>query len=307
METSTCYPYKSEADKELAFSYLDSFAAAHWPVPSEQRTVPTRYGPTFVRISGPPAAAPVVLLHGAGSTSLMWAPNVEALSAHYRTYAVDQVGEFGKSLSKGPIRSFAALVEWLNELFDALQLTSRVTLAGMSYGGALAAQYALRFPARLSGVILLAPAHTVLSIRTAFWVRIGFAAVSKRRGMKSFLRWIFADMQRNDPAWVDSILEQVRINFRTVRPHRPVVPPVLTDAQWSSFNVPALFLVGERDVIYSARKAVERLKRVAPQIVAEIVPRAGHDLTLAQAQAVNRRILEFVAQHAAESHLSAGA
>jgi pimeloyl-ACP methyl ester carboxylesterase len=55
-----------------------------------------------------------------------------------------------------------------------------------------------------------------------------------------------------------------------------------------------LFLAGEHEVIYSAEKAIRRLKRVAPQVTAEIIPAAGHDLTVAQPAMVNQRILEFL-------------
>ena len=49
------------------------------------------------------------------------------------------------------------LLSWLDELFDALRLGDEINLAGMSYGGALTAQYALHFPTRLTK-LLLAPA-----------------------------------------------------------------------------------------------------------------------------------------------------
>jgi len=45
---------------------------------------------------------------------------------------------------------------------------------------------------------------------------------------------------------------------------------------------------------YSAEKAVRRLNTVAPQITTEIIPGAGHDLTLVQAEVVNRTVLEFL-------------
>ena len=59
---------------------------------------------------------------------------------------------------------------------------------------------------------------------------------------------------------------------------------------------PTLFLVGENEVIYSGSgaDAVQRLNTVAPQIITEILPDCGHDLTLIQADLLNRRVLEFL-------------
>jgi pimeloyl-ACP methyl ester carboxylesterase len=70
----------------------------------------------------------------------------------------------------------------------------------------------------------------------------------------------------------------------------------LSDDEWRSLRVPVLFLVGEHEKIYSPEKAVQRLRRTAPQVRAEIVPGAGHDLTVAQADLVNRKVLEYLKQ-----------
>jgi pimeloyl-ACP methyl ester carboxylesterase len=82
--------------------------------------------------------------------------------------------------------------------------------------------------------------------------------------------------------------------MRSIQRHRLPVPPVLTDAEWKSLRPPTLFLVGENEVIYSAEKAILRLKRVAPQVTSGIIPGAGHDLTFVQTAMVNRRMLEFL-------------
>jgi pimeloyl-ACP methyl ester carboxylesterase len=294
MTSPTYFPYRSEAARDQCFSYFDSVAAKQWPETGEERTVSTTHGPTFVRVNGPPGAPPIVLLHGITANSLMWAPNIGELSAQYRTYAIDQIGDFGKSMCSKPLSSFHDLVAWLDELFDALELRTSISLVGVSYGGALAVHYALHAPGRLDKIVLLAPACTVLRVRTAFWARVGVIMISRRKGLDSFLRWMFADMQRSDPKWVDGTLEQLRLNMRSLQRRKTPIPPVLKDAEWRSLTVPTLFLAGEHDVIYSAEKAVRRLKRVAPQVTAEVVPNAGHDFTVAHSEEIDRRILKFL-------------
>ena len=183
---------------------------------------------------------------------------------------------------------------WLDELIPALETRGRVSLVGMSYGGALAAQYALHSPERLEKVILLAPGATILRPPAEFWVRLIALGIAREKGLRAFFRWIFADMARTDPQWIDSTIEQLSLNMRSVQRHKLPIPPVLTDTEWGSLRIPALFLAGEHEVIYSAEKAVRRLKRVAPQVTAEIIPDAGHDLTFAQTAMVNERVLQFL-------------
>jgi pimeloyl-ACP methyl ester carboxylesterase len=301
MNTADYYPYRTAAARDLCFRYLDGLAAKLWPIVSEERMVPTAFGATFVRLSGPPAAPALVLLHGAGTTSLMWSPNIEALSREYRTVAVDQVGEFGKSVCAKPVQTLQDLIAWLDELIGALEARGRVSLVGISYGGALAAQYALHFPERLEKVVLLAPGMTVLRPPAEFWLRVIALAIARQRGLRAFFRWIFADMARTDPQWMDSTIELLSLNMRSIQRHKTPIPPVLTDTEWGSLRPPTLFLAGENEVIYSAEKAVRRLKRVAPQVTAEIIPAAGHDLPFRQTAAVNKRILQFLKEESAPS------
>ncbi|HWR54025.1 MAG TPA: alpha/beta hydrolase [Bryobacteraceae bacterium] len=296
MPISEYYPYRSEEARNRCFAHLDAAAARTWPRDSREQVVATTYGRTLVRVTGPAAGRALVLLHGAGATSLMWSPNIRALSEEFRTFAVDQIGEFGKSICSTPVHGIADLLGWLDELFTGLDLDRGFNLLGVSYGGALAAQYALKFPTKLDKVVLLAPANTVLPCGKAFWTRLVLAAILRRRGVPSFMRWVFADMTKRDPAWVDSVVEEFFLNMESMERRWPVIPPVMTDAAWRTLTVPALFLVGEHEVIYSPRKAVARLKRVAPSVTTEIVPDAGHDLTVVQAEAVNRRIVKFLRQ-----------
>ena len=192
------------------------------------------------------------------TTSLMWAPNIEALSREYRTVAVDQMGEFGKSVCAKPIRTLQDLIAWRDELIGTLAARTRVSLVGMSYGGALATQYALHFPERLEKVVLLAPGATVLRPPAEFWVRLMGPGIARQKGLRAFFRWVFADMARTDPQWVESAIEQLSLNMRSIQRHKIPIPPVSTDTEWRSLRIPTLFLAGENEVIYSAEKAVRR-------------------------------------------------
>lgn len=298
MITPECYPWRTALARNRCLMYLDELAATQWPIASQERRIPTSFGATFVRISGPSDAPLLLLLHGAATTSLMWSPNIEALSRDYRTVAVDQIGEFGRSECTRPPRSMQDLVTWLDELIAALTPRAPLRVAGMSYGGALAVQYALRFPQRVEKMVLLAPGATVLRPPAQFWLRLFALAITRRKGLPAFCRWIFADMARKSPQWIDSTVELLSINMQNIQRHKTPVPPVLTDAEWSSLRPPTLFLVGENEVIYHARAAVRRLQRVASQVTAEILPGAGHDLLFAQTAAVTKRILEFLNEEA---------
>lgn len=70
---------------------------APWPTPHDDLTVRTSYGLTHVIASGPPNGRPIVLLHALMATATSWYRAVEHLSREHRVYAVDVLGEPGKS------------------------------------------------------------------------------------------------------------------------------------------------------------------------------------------------------------------
>jgi pimeloyl-ACP methyl ester carboxylesterase len=257
---------------------------------------PTSFGQTFVRISGPAGAPPLVLLPGGTATSLMWAPNIRAFSEAYRTFAIDPIGDAGRSVCTKAVRCLNDLVAWLDELFSVLELGSAINIVGLSHGGWLTCQFALRFPERLNRIVLLAPAATVQRFSVEFMIRGALAATGSRHFVSAVVHWLFADLARTNQIRTDAAVDGMLRTFQCMQPWRMIAPTVLKDHELRSLRMPTLYMVGEHEKIYDAQKAMLRLKKVAPQITAEVIPGAGHDFTIVQAEMVNRKVLEFLAQ-----------
>lgn len=294
------YPFQSaQAKAEYTDLYLEK--ASEWPVVSESRLIETPSGQTYVRMSGRESDPPLVLLSGIRGNSLMWIPNIRAFSAHYRTYALDSIYDIGLSVRQRSLTKPEHLIQWLDEVLAVLVPEGLLSLVGMSYGGWLASQYALHFPQRLQKVVLLAPAATVLPVSWAFIARAALTVIPHADFRKRFYYWLLRDMMQSGEtgrAWVDEAVAHWVVAERCFGPLPTVRATVLADRDLQSFGVPCLFLVGENEKVYSARKAVRRLNRLAPQIKTEIIPHAGHDLWIVQAEMVTRKILDFLDEHA---------
>ena len=160
--------------REGEASYLVAYEAALklWPVPCDERDIPTRFGTTHVLVSGPKDAPPLVLLHGYMATSTMWSVNIADFSKDYRVYAVDVMGQPSKSIPNEPICTAADFVSWLTATLDALHLDC-VSLLGMSYGGWLALTFAVAASERVQKLVLLSPAASVLPIVRQFSLSAG--------------------------------------------------------------------------------------------------------------------------------------
>lgn len=103
--------------------------------------------------ASPNTRAPhLILVHGAGGNHRLWGYAVRSLWAAH-VYAVDLPGH-GRSTGVGRW-AIAGYACFLSDFIDALQL-ERTVIAGHSMGGATAMVTALRYPARVAGLVLVA-------------------------------------------------------------------------------------------------------------------------------------------------------
>lgn len=93
----------------------------------------------------------LVLIHGAGESRLHWLPGLRRLEG-VDAYALDLPGH-GRSGGRGR-DSIAAYRDLLAAFLDTLGL-ERAVLVGHSMGGAIALSFALRFPHRVEGMVLV--------------------------------------------------------------------------------------------------------------------------------------------------------
>jgi hypothetical protein len=125
--------FKTEKGKHIILGWYERFRAK-LTVPTETRTVTTRFGDTHVLVGGPAAAPPVVLVQGALASSAHLLVELAALLEQFRVYAVDVVGQSVKSAE--PRISVANNDHglWLTDVLDQLGL-ARPHLVGVSWGG----------------------------------------------------------------------------------------------------------------------------------------------------------------------------
>ena len=171
----------SEAAREKFMAAYER-AFALWPPPLEEFDIETATATTRVHAYRPhPGGEPVVLLTGAGFNASGWYPHVAALAKHHPVYGIDMPGDPNPSVAHAPLTPPASCAAWLDELLG--QLSDRPAhLVGLSYGGWVAANQALRAPARVASVTLLDPAgFTRLDARFWWWFTIsGLASLTLR-------------------------------------------------------------------------------------------------------------------------------
>lgn len=270
--------------------YLAAYEATLrlWPVPVDSFDVPTRFGSTHVNVCGRDGAPPVLLLHGIGISSTMWYPNVASLAHSYRLYALDTIGDAGKSICTRSLRTPSDFTEWLSDVFRALRL-QKAHVVGLSYGGFLALNLALSEPDRVTKLVLLAPAACLLPFAPRFYLRFFLSALLPVRALRlSLMRSMFAmPIVKGTP-----VVEQFLMG-KHFRGDYHVYPRVYSDDELRRVRAPTLLLLGEGEIIYDPRAALKRASLI-PDVETAIVPGARHALTFDQPKIVNRRLLQFL-------------
>lgn len=274
-------PYLLAYDKALSL----------WGVPFEEKDFKTKYGKAHVIVCGPDSAEPLVLLHGMNGSSTMWYPNIKALSAKYRLYAIDFILEPGKSLCESEMSETSQIVSWYYEILDHLML-KKFSLLGASRGGWIATNIALKDPARVNKMILLSPAQTFIWIRPGFkaFNNIAYTLSPKRRKLRNVLETMTNNVDNINQLYLNQYYiatENASINkcFIQMRP--------FSDKQLESLNMPVLVLIGDNDIINNKR-SLKRAKKHIKHSEVGTIENAGHFLSIDKSDLVNQMMIDFM-------------
>lgn len=280
-------------EKEAEYMAAYEEAMKLWPVPYETTYISTRFGETYVNISGSKEGHPIILLPGNTDCSVSWYANVEALGTNHRLYAVDVIDDVGKSKVSFIPETREDVADWLREVCEGLGL-EKPHLVGLSFGGLHAINFTCYYPNLVSRLVMLAPAGAIGKVSWLFLIRvIPLSTFPFRRGVASFLRWLAANPRVIDNAHGELLI----LAMSVLAPIKKVIPFLLTDEELKRIMNRTLLMVGDHDVTYqNAPRAIERAEQLMPNLRVELVPDCGHFAPQEKPAFINNRILEFLAE-----------
>lgn len=287
--------YKSPEGREAVLAQYAELLE-RWPIPYDRHCVQTRVGETFVLACGPASAPPVLLLHGSGANAAMWMRDV-ALWAHaYRVYALDVIGEPGFSAPSRPPLTSDVYAQWLDDVMRGLGV-ARASFVGVSLGGWLVLDYAVRRADRVDKAVVISPGG------------VGFQRVSflfKTLPLMLLGRWgrrrAMALALGHPPGHPHPMDRQVGLLAHVIAKHfryRRGRVPVFSDDELKRLKMPVLAIVGDRDALLDSRATKRRLEQCAPRATVRMLPGVGH--------LVRDQAAEIHAFLSSERHLDANA
>jgi len=241
----------------------------------------------------------LLLLHGFLGTGACWLPLMEKLRSHYRCISLDLLG-FGNS-GKPMIRyDIAQEVAFVRQVVEALNLGT-CYIMGHSFGGWVAAAYALQYPDAVSGLVLAAAAGIrddsfcgrYDHLRPLLWPTpvvdwgLGLikplAALVGQQAAIAQLSWFRQELQAQ-PAARSFLLDRLR----------PEDAIDTVEQQIHQLRVPTLVVTGDRDetipLWHSQTYATE-----IPDAQLAIIPEADHALPQKYSSEMAELVLQFFA------------
>jgi pimeloyl-ACP methyl ester carboxylesterase len=245
----------------------------------------------------------LVLLHGLGASSFSWRHNRAHLSRHFRVITPDLPGH-GRSPAppRGDYHT-EALVRGVQDFLDWQGLET-VALGGNSLGGGLSLILAREQPARVSALVLLAPAAALTRIPSVFLPLrlpvLGYAAAALLGPwlLPWFMRRVYCHPERLIPEAVPGYAPPYRdfsrrLALRQVCRHLEVRPLTEIAALLRGLTQPTTLIWGEQDRILPPAQG-HWMAAHLPQAEFHFLPEVGHAPQEEAPETVNKIIIDFL-------------
>ena len=238
------------------------------------------------RDDGDPAKPVILLVHGYGDSFLSWDGWIQRLSPDFRVITIDLPGH---GLTRAPA-GYRPSQDTYADLVDALAAKLNLppfAIAGNSMGGGVAWQVAVRYPQRLSALVLVDaagwPAATLTKPPLAFRImgsRVGIFLLKHFETRPITGPALKADVVNKaliTPAFVDRwVAVQRAPGHRDIlMGMRPGKHSVASEAVLAKITAPTLVLHGDQDVIIKPESG-RRFAAAIPGAKLIRYPDAGH-------------------------------
>jgi pimeloyl-ACP methyl ester carboxylesterase len=235
----------------------------------------------------PGARPPLLLTHGFGATSGMWAPNVAALTSDRQALTWDLRGH-GRSEAPERITHDDCVAD-MAALLDVLD-APRAVLCGMSLGGYLSLLFRLRHPERVAALVLVdtGPGFRSDTAREEWNATALRTADALERDGLEVLPQTAEHAQANHANGATGVAHAAR-GILTQRDGSVI-------ASLPEIDVPTLVVVGADDAPFLG--AADVMEARIPRAKKVVIAGAGHAANMDRPEEFSGAVRDFLEEHA---------
>ncbi|WP_089376943.1 alpha/beta fold hydrolase [Lutibacter flavus] len=201
---------------------------------------------------------------------------------------MDVIGDVGKTIPSNPPKTEKDLANWIVELFEYFGIQSAKVL-GWSFGGFVAANFAIHEPERVEKLGLLAPYMTFVKGGVGFLLGFLPLLIPSKFTVRIFEKALCYKTNFNCIQHSHILYER----FRSAKMIMKVPPRVFTNEELQKLVMPVLLLIGEQEFLYNSRRAIERARKILYNCDAKLIKECNHAVVSDQPEYVRTRILDF--------------
>ncbi len=241
---------------------------------------------------------PLLLVHGYPLDHSMWQRQIDGLSDICRVIVPDLRGFGASEVTTGTV-TMEQMADDLAELLEGLKINEPIVLCGLSMGGYVAWQFALRHRARLAKLILCDTRAVADSAEAAAGrLKTAEKVLAEGAGVASeaLIPKLFAPVTYEQKSRIVELTREVILRTKPqgiAAALRGMAERPDVTAQLGKLDMPALLICGEHDGISPPSEMRQIASRMPRAKFVEIAA-AGHMAPLEQSVAVNAAIREFL-------------
>jgi 3-oxoadipate enol-lactonase len=245
----------------------------------------------------------LLLIMGFGGDHLAWGYQFRVFAERHRVIVFDNRGS-GQTDAPDVPYTTAMMADDTAGLLDALGV-DEADVIGVSMGGMIAQELALRHPGRVRSLHLgctLARPDAYMRALIAAWRTLRMA-LSREDMLRAVALWLFAPVTYEErPEFVEMVIQTALANpfpqtlTGFLRQGEAILGHDTLD-RLTAIRCPTLVSVAEDDILVPPRFS-RRLAARIPGAVLEVVPGAGHAYFWECPEAFNRLCLDFLAGRA---------
>jgi pimeloyl-ACP methyl ester carboxylesterase len=248
---------------------------------------------------------PLVLIMGIGYSCASWYPVIPGLSQKYQVVTFDNRGA-GQSDKPDIPYTMEMMVNDLAGLLDVIGINA-AHIFGFSMGGAIAQHFALRYPERVTSLILVGTTcghlHGVAPDEAAMAVLFGSESMKKmtpqERLKETASIFLSQEFIKNNPSVIQEMAKQMiehPIDPQGMARQGQAVMGHDTYERLSEIRVPTLVIQGDADRLCPKENARILVSRI-PNAELIILKGRGHAFNIEAPAEVNQAVLDFLGKH----------
>lgn len=239
---------------------------------------------------------PVILLHGWLGSWGLWQETMAYLGTSYRTYALDfwGFGESGRKRETYDVQDFVSLVDQFMEQLGIV----RAPLVGHSMGGTVSLSVAIKYPERVSKVIVagspIVGSSLAPLLKLAGQRPIAFLLFNFMGPFRAFMKYFYSRQICTDPRFPDMMdrdlsrttLQSFLLSIASL--HHTDLRPLL-----NQIKIPSLGFYGDKDKVVHPLQW-QPMQKGIPQARIERFPTAGHFMMLEDRDNFSQKLKNFL-------------